>query len=412
MIAGKRDESYLAREERPVEKENRMDGYDYCRYLALKIGNRWTGSPGERRAGDWIETQLARMGYETRQTRFECPAWEYDGEELFLGNEPVVAGAQFFSAPCSVQGKLAAIEPDRKGGFSGDVKGKIALCREEQTNDVNDRNAMLCSLEKAGALAAIIVSTCEDTYSTKLFRTPESRLGSVAVSAWDGAKLYAGLDKPVKLVIRAKQTQGTTSNVIGEKGPSDGPVIMVSAHHEATPDSPGALDNASGVGAALAMAEAFAKIKTTARLRFCTFGGHEFGGLGSRLYVSRCADELKRYKRMLNFDGAGMKGRKLDLAVYGPEGLVERMRRFAGDYPDVMVSNPMHHVIGDNVPFVEAGLETVWLRGARDESSHIAGFPGHSPDDDMRWVNREALSRYVEIGTAMLKNWMTEFGSA
>ena len=59
-----------------------MDAYDYCKHLVENFPDRWTGSRGERESGDWMEAQLARMGYDTRQTRFDCPGWEYEGEEV------------------------------------------------------------------------------------------------------------------------------------------------------------------------------------------------------------------------------------------------------------------------------------------------------------------------------------------
>ena len=122
-----------------------------------------------------MEAQLAAMGYETRQTRFDCPGWEYEGEELHLEGEPVEAGAQFYSVGCDVTGQLAPVKPDGKGAFDGEVAGKIALAKEADTTDVIDRNKMLLGFEAAGAVAAIMQSVLPDTYSTKMFRTPESK---------------------------------------------------------------------------------------------------------------------------------------------------------------------------------------------------------------------------------------------
>jgi len=77
----------------PPAKELALDAYDYCRYLAEEIGPRPIGSAGEKRAGDWVEAQLSRMGYETRQLYFDCPSWEYEDEELFVAGEPKLAQA-------------------------------------------------------------------------------------------------------------------------------------------------------------------------------------------------------------------------------------------------------------------------------------------------------------------------------
>jgi len=183
-----------------------MDAYDYCKHIVDTWPNRWTGSPGERESGDWMEQQLARMGYETRQTRIDCPGWEYEGEELYLQGAPLAAGAQFYSAGGDVTGPLVAIKPDGQGGFTGDVEGKIALIKETDTGEVNERNLILKALEVHGALAAVMESEYPDTYSTKMFRTPESKLPAAGVSGEVGQRLFASLGKEARLVIRARQT--------------------------------------------------------------------------------------------------------------------------------------------------------------------------------------------------------------
>src|SRR5581483_9818881 len=64
-----------------------------------------------------------------------------------------------------------------------------------------------------------------------------------------------------------------------------GPVLLLAAHHDAVPGSPGANDNAAGVGILLALAAALAAApprRLTVRLAF--FGDEERGMLGSRVY--------------------------------------------------------------------------------------------------------------------------------
>jgi aminopeptidase YwaD len=395
-----------------------MDAYDYCRHIVDTWPNRWTGSPGERGAGDWMEQQLARMGYETRQTRFDCPGWEYEGEEFYLEGEPLEAGAQFYSAGGDVTGQLVAVTPDGQGGFTGDVTGKIALIRETDTGEVNERNSILKALEAGGALAAVMESEYPDTYSTKMFRTPESKLPAAGVSGEVGQRLFASLGREARLVIRARQTQSTTSNVIGEKGPADGPVFLICAHHEAAPASPGAYDNAAGIGVILEMAERLSTVASGARLRFAGWGGHEFGVLGSKWYVENLPDEAKAVKRLFVFDGVGARDSEPRLSVNGSEELVKQLQAYAKGREDVQVR--VHSGGGgDATYFVRIGVETVWLHAAKRRPAGAGAgrvtagglaAPFHSPIDDMRWITREAVAREVGIGMDIVKGWIAESG--
>ena len=217
----------------------------------------------------------------------------------------------------------------------------------------------------------------------------------------------AGAPAPrVRMVIRSKQTTGVTSIVFGETGPIDAPVLLISAHHEASPNCPGALDDASGVGVLLAIAEHLSKTPVDVRLRFATFGGHEFGIYNSSRYVKEHADEIVNLKRQLNLDGAGCVGSCPALCVFGPSALVERTRTVVKNLPKIEVGAGEGRGIGDAVPFIALGIETVWPRNSR----HNDEFPLHSPKDDMSWVDRDAMAKYVEVGVALLTDWLREFG--
>ena len=395
-----------------------MDAYDYCKYLVDTWPNRWTGSPGERESGDWMEDHLARMGYETRQTRFDCPGWEYEGQEFYLEGKPLEAGAQYYSVGCDVTGPLAAVEPDGEGGFRGEARGKIALLKETDTTDVIERNKILLALESAGAAAAIMESEYPDTYSTKMFRTPESKLPAAGVSGDLGQVLFAAVGKEARLVIRARQTQSTTSNVFGEKGPADGLVFLICAHHEAAPGSPGAYDNAAGIGVVLEMADRFSKAECGARLRFVGWGGHEFGALGSKWYAENCTDEAKKVERLLVFDGVGVKESDPQIMVWAGERLVEKVQAYAAERGDVKVMTGRGGG-GDATYFVPLGVEALWVSASRwqlgdlygrEDHQWKAAAPFHSPIDDMRRIGREAMAREVAIGMDLIKDWLDEFG--
>jgi hypothetical protein len=328
------------------------------------------------------------MGYDTRQVRFDCPGWEYTGEELYLAGRQLQAGAQFYSTGCDVAGPIAAVMPDGQGEFCGEAKGKISLFREAETTDVIERNSILKALEAAGSRAAVIVSEYRETYSTKMVRDPESRLPAVGVSGIVGEQLYNSCGNEVRLVIRARLTQSSTGNVFGQKGPATAPVLMVGAHHAASPASPGAYDNASGIGVVLDLAQRFSKVTTGARLRFAGFGGHEFGAFGSSRYVRDYEDEAREIKRLLVFDAVGVAGKAASITAWG--GAAGR-------------GTPG----GDAGSFSPIGTESVWV----SVSDWRTAAPFHSPLDDMRWIGREPLTDVVEIGVALLNEWARELGA-
>ncbi len=70
-------------------------------------------------------------------------------------------------------------------------------------------------------------------------------------------------------------------------------VVVIGAHYDTVPGSPGANDNGSGVAALLALARRFASRPVQRTLRFVAFANEEqpyfqTGAMGSRVYAGRC----------------------------------------------------------------------------------------------------------------------------
>ena len=137
-----------------------------------------------------------------------------------------------------------------------------------------------------------------------------------------------GYLQPVELqsVVTAHAPEGRGMNVIGVLEGSDpnlrSEAVVLGAHHDhlghgeifgslagpADGDDDihnGADDNASGVGALIAVAEALAASPPARSVVFVTFSGEEFGLLGSSYYAQNPAAPLDRTVAMLNMDMVG-----------------------------------------------------------------------------------------------------------
>jgi len=79
---------------------------------------------------------------------------------------------------------------------------------------------------------------------------------------------------------------GTKENIVVSlgKGKKD---ILVMAHYDAVPFSPGANDNASAVAVMFDVLLKLKKYKSKNTFRFCFFGGEELNCIGSRAYVKK-----------------------------------------------------------------------------------------------------------------------------
>lgn len=91
---------------------------------------------------------------------------------------------------------------------------------------------------------------------------------------------------------------------------ASGDIVVVGAHYDTVPGSPGANDNASSVAALLALAEWFRLRPQAQTLRFVAFANEEppfylSPDMGSYAYARQCRERNERITAMISMDGIG-----------------------------------------------------------------------------------------------------------
>jgi aminopeptidase YwaD len=85
----------------------------------------------------------------------------------------------------------------------------------------------------------------------------------------------------------------------------DLPPILIGAHYDAVPETPGADDNATGVAVLLEMAEVFANHPLKYPVRLVAFDLEEYGLLGSTAYAQDLKDQQQQLRLMLSLEMLG-----------------------------------------------------------------------------------------------------------
>jgi hypothetical protein len=89
-----------------------------------------------------------------------------------------------------------------------------------------------------------------------------------------------------------------------------GEIVVIGAHYDSVPGTPGANDNGSGVAAMLALARRFSGQKSDRTLRFVAFVNEEppyfqTDAMGSRVYARRCRQRAENVTAMLSLETIG-----------------------------------------------------------------------------------------------------------
>ena len=106
--------------------------------------------------------------------------------------------------------------------------------------------------------------------------------------------------------VRGKVHQNLILNLIPEQGYAQAQApILIGAHYDAVPGTPGADDNATGVAVLLELARYFSTVPARAPLRFLAFDMEEYGLAGSRAYAQWLKIQKHKLRLMLSLEMLG-----------------------------------------------------------------------------------------------------------
>ncbi|RYP87799.1 Zn-dependent exopeptidase M28 [Nocardioides guangzhouensis] len=181
------------------------------------------------------------------------------------------------------------------------------------------------------------------------------------------------------------------------------PHLVVGAHLDTVPQSPGAEDNASGVAVLLEVARVLGEARTRLPVVLVAFGAEEPRGpsdadhhFGSRAYVASLAvGERRAVRGMVSLDRVGV-GAVVPVCSAGGTGTGARARVLAAARAVGVPAIACENRSSDHWSFARAGMP-----GVRIGSTPYAGY--HSPGDLPAVVDPRQLGRTGRVVLAWLR---------
>ncbi len=363
------------------------------------LGPRPLGSAANLTAAEAIRAAFTAAGLTVETQPFACPLWTEESTRLTLAGASLPAAANPFSPACDVTAPALALgtltELER-----ADLRGRIALLHGELTANEGhgSRHAVyfpetsqrLFQLLEEKQPAAFITINMKRSCHERLMRDWELQLPSATVTMETGRRLLQAAGQPLHLEIKTQQQPAEFANVIARLPGSLPLELILMAHFDTQTDTPGAYDNATGIGVLLELAAHFAAHPVAPALTFAAFNGEESGGVGSGLYTREHTAEMGRFIAAINIDGvAPAVGVTCITTMNGSEALEQQTRAVLARYPAVAWSAPWY--AGDHSAFLWQGVPAVALTSIGQLDIN------HYPDDTPDWVSREKLAETVAL---------------
>ncbi len=359
----------------------------HLRMLAGTIGSRPSTLEGERKAAEYIRSQLDQAGYRATIESFRVDVATGGSAKLTPdGGAEVDAEPMSGSPDRTASGPLVAAGLGRSGDYgSVSARGAVVLVDRGETQFVEKVRVA----QDAGAIGLIVVNNQAGAFRGDL-GSGVITIPVVSAANEDRAALqgYASSGRHVTISTKTERLQGTSQNVVGK--PSDAPcTAYLGAHYDSVTAGPGANDNGSGTSLLLELARA----RHIDGVCVIAFGSEEVGLLGSRAYV-KAHNEVPNAGFMLNFD---MVAKITKPALIGDADLAARAAKLpeANGLNLRQVASLGPGASSDYATFIQAGVPALMLYSGDDQFIH-------QKQDDVANTSEADLGHFLALATALL----------
>jgi carboxypeptidase Q len=374
--------------------------YKQTAYLCNNIGQRLSGSPQAARAVEYVADEMRRLGMDVKLEKVMVPHWVRGTEtaELvqFPGQAPNTAhkivltalGGSIATPPEGLTAEVVVVDNldqlnamgrDRvtgkivlfnavfdkrlaEHGYAGDAYGQAVVYRGTGASAAARLGAAASLVRSVGSADFRLPHTGAMTYAADAPRIPAG-----AVAAED-ADLIAYLSAQGAVRMRLTLTPQTlpdavSYNVIADLKGSENPeqIVIVSGHLDSWDLGTGAIDDASGVAASMAVLQLIkqAGLRPKRTIRVIAWMNEENGLKGARAYGEDHKSELANHIAAIEMDGGA--GFPAGFAVKASPKAIEMIRPVSS----VLRSNGSGVVLSigraagaDLIPLDAAGVPT------------------------------------------------------
>ena len=378
----------------------------HLKMICNEVGNRHVGSAGNREATDYAERILRSHGFETQTKPFDCIDWEHGDVRLEAGGEHWPATVGPYSLPYDGEAELVAVSSIDELA-AAEIEGKIVLLHgdiaREQVMPKNfvfynpEHHKEIVRLLEAGGPAALICATGKNPgaagspYPFPLFEDGDFNIPSVTMKDVDGERLLTQAGTAIRLVFASRRIPSTGTNVVARAGESGGAKILLCAHIDAKKNTPGALDNGTGVAVLLGLGELLREHPVRRAIEIVLFNGEDYyAAPGQMQYLGDLGERMSEIDLVVNLDGAGHRGSPLAYSFYE---CPDSIRAAAVDAfsQDPVFTEGVPWVQGDHSMFVMAGRPAIALTSGDFE--WLCREITHTPKDATDLVDVQTLAK-------------------
>jgi len=395
----------------------------YLEKLCQDIQQRPVGSDGNRQATAFFQEVVQDFGWDVESTPFQAMDWQDGGAELRVDGEKFQIFPSPYSKGCSLETNLikaGSVEELEKV----DTAGKLLLLHGELTKEQlmpknfvfynpeqHQQIIALLEKKKPGAILAATsrnASLAGGVYPFPLIEDGDFQIPSVYMTEEEGKKLLlkVGQVGNLKSVARRNQTDG--HNLVARKGQDQNRRIALSAHIDAKINTPGAIDNATGVIVLLLLAEKLKDYQGDLMIELLPFNGEDYyAASGQMIYLEQNQGRFEEILLNINIDGAGFHEGP---SAFSPFNLEEGIQQSLDEVLTSMdgIDEGALWYQGDHSIFLQQGVPAIAVSSKWFLENIDSQEITHTPKDHPAIVNCDKLIDITEaLQEFLLKTYLS-----
>jgi aminopeptidase YwaD len=212
----------------------------------------------------------------------------------------------------------------------------------------------------------------------------------------EGEALADVVGQLVSLRIEAQRIPATGENVLASIGPPGASRIVLCAHIDAKDDTPGALDNGTGVAMLLVLAELLQGYTGKYRIELLAFNGEDhYSAQGHKEYIRQNVSHFNDIALAINTDVAGYVEGYSAYSLYGcPDDLESTIHEVMAGYVNLKQGEPWYQ--SDHSIFIQQGRPAMAITS--EQFMQLSTYITHTEKDSPELVD---LGKLVDISFAL-----------
>ncbi|NMC28994.1 MAG: M28 family peptidase [Pelolinea sp.] len=373
---------------------------EYLQFLCNQLPTRRVGSGGNQQATAYIADQFRSLGLRTDLQKFFCIDWENNGASLTINGSDFSIQTSPYSLACAVTAPLVCASTLAELE-KADSKEKILLLQGElcveQLMPKNftfynpEPHKQLIALLEKKQPAAILTATGRNPelaggmYPFPLIEDGDFGIPNAYLKDVDGEKLANFTGSQAALTIRSRRIPSCGENVIGLAGDPAGKHIVISAHVDAKNDTPGALDNGSGVAILLLLAEILRDYHGPSLIELVVLNGEDhYSAQGEKEYLRSKNGKFEHILLNINIDAAGYKDGRSAYSFYNcPDSIRQAVHSSLPNDRDFLEGDAWYQ--SDHSIFLQVGVPAIAITS--EKFMYLTSFVTHTAEDTVDMVD-------------------------